>query len=128
MRRFLALVVGFAALAGASDGQAAGAPNGAALYADRCASCHDNAVDRTPSRETLSENPPGFILRAMRDGAAGCRLEGVKTMVPAAQLASHVIVPARCDDTSRPETRGNPAGSSTGTIRGSGMGGMVRGG
>jgi alkylation response protein AidB-like acyl-CoA dehydrogenase len=35
--------------------------------------------------------------RATRDGSS-FRLDGVKTMVPAAQLASHVIVPARCDD------------------------------
>jgi len=35
--------------------------------------------------------------RAVRDGD-GIRLHGVKTLVPAAQLASHVIVPARTDD------------------------------
>jgi len=32
-------------------------PDGAALYQSRCASCHDNATDRTPTREVLSKKP-----------------------------------------------------------------------
>jgi polyvinyl alcohol dehydrogenase (cytochrome) len=47
----------------------AAAPDGAALYQARCASCHDNATDRTPSREVLSKNPPAFILSSMKTGA-----------------------------------------------------------
>ena len=44
-------------------------PDGAALYQSRCASCHDNATDRTPTREVLSKNPPSFILASMKSGA-----------------------------------------------------------
>jgi hypothetical protein len=44
-----------------------------------------------------SSDPLAPATRAVRDGD-GQRLHGVKTMVPAATLASHVIVPARCDD------------------------------
>lgn len=44
-----------------------------------------------------SSDPHAPLTRAVREGGEH-RLHGVKTMVPAAQLASHVIVPARCDD------------------------------
>lgn len=47
--------------------------------------------------EYESSDPLAPGTRAVRDGGA-YRLHGVKTMVPAAQLASHVIVPARGDD------------------------------
>ena len=47
--------------------------------------------------EYESRDPLAPATRAARDGG-GHRLHGVKTMVPAAQLASHVIVPARRDD------------------------------
>lgn len=78
MRRFLAFLAGLATLSAASVASATDAPpNGAALYAERCASCHDNAVDRTPSRDTLSKNPPAFILRAMRDGAMAPMARGL---------------------------------------------------
>lgn len=44
-----------------------------------------------------SSDPRTPATRALRDGD-GLRLHGVKALVPAAQLASHVIVPAREDD------------------------------
>lgn len=44
-----------------------------------------------------SSDPLVPATRAVRDGD-GFRLHGVKTLVPAASLASHVIVPARTDD------------------------------
>lgn len=47
--------------------------------------------------EYASSDPLAPATRVVRDGGAH-RLYGVKTMVPAAQLASHVIVPARRDD------------------------------
>lgn len=46
--------------------------------------------------EYESSDPLAPRVRATREGGAH-RLHGVKAMVPAAQLASHVIVPARCD-------------------------------
>ncbi|MBM4266732.1 MAG: acyl-CoA dehydrogenase [Deltaproteobacteria bacterium] len=47
--------------------------------------------------EYASSDPLAPVTRAARD-RDGYRLDGVKTLVPAAQIASHVIVPARCDD------------------------------
>jgi len=47
--------------------------------------------------EYTSSDPLAPATRAVRDGD-GHRLHGVKTLVPAATLASHVIVPARADD------------------------------
>ena len=70
----------------ASAPQAATAeqPDGAALYAARCAGCHDNASDRTPSREVLARNPPSFILATLRNG----------TMAPMAAGLSHAEMAA----------------------------------
>ena len=47
--------------------------------------------------EYASSDPLAPATRAVADGA-GHRLTGIKTNVPAASLASHVLVPARCDD------------------------------
>jgi len=48
--------------------------------------------------EYESSDPLAPAARAVRELDGRHRLHGVKSMVPAAQLASHVIVPARCDD------------------------------
>jgi len=73
-----------AASASAALAQAA-SPDGAALYAARCAGCHDNAADRTPSREVLSRNPPAFIFAAIHNGsmapAAAGLTEGEKRAI-----------------------------------------------
>jgi polyvinyl alcohol dehydrogenase (cytochrome) len=50
----------------AADG--AGAGQGEALYKERCATCHDNATERTPPRDVIAKNPPSFILAAMTTG------------------------------------------------------------
>ena len=42
-----------------------GHPDGAALFADHCAACHEHATGRVPSREVISQNPPTFILSAL---------------------------------------------------------------
>lgn len=61
--------------AAAPDAQAerpsahAAAPDGAALYQTRCASCHDKGDERTPTREILSKNPPSFIMLSLKIGA-----------------------------------------------------------
>jgi polyvinyl alcohol dehydrogenase (cytochrome) len=46
----------------------AAAQDGAALYKELCASCHDTAVDRAPSREALRAMSPQRILDAMEAG------------------------------------------------------------
>jgi polyvinyl alcohol dehydrogenase (cytochrome) len=60
-----ALVFGFV---GASGGRLL-AQDGAALYKDTCASCHDTAVERAPSREALRTLSPERVLDAMEAGA-----------------------------------------------------------
>ncbi|WP_420605999.1 PQQ-binding-like beta-propeller repeat protein [Novosphingopyxis sp.] len=79
-----------------ADGQIPGAapsgtPNGEELYNARCAACHDNATDRTPSREVLSKNPASFILATMRNGAMAPMAEGLSTPEMAA-IAQYVSV------------------------------------
>ena len=53
--------------AGIPAAKTAGAagPDGAALYAERCAACHEHATGRVPTREVISQNPPSFILSAL---------------------------------------------------------------
>ncbi|MBU1375654.1 MAG: PQQ-binding-like beta-propeller repeat protein [Alphaproteobacteria bacterium] len=92
MRAILAAVLTLA-LFGASSARATdAAPDGAALYAARCAGCHDNASDRTPSRDVLSKNPPTFILTAMRTGAMAPMAQGLapNEMVAIARYVSKV--------------------------------------
>lgn len=44
------------------------AVDGEALYAARCASCHDQGDARTPARAALASNSPAFIYAAMSTG------------------------------------------------------------
>ncbi|ALC14727.1 outer membrane protein assembly factor BamB family protein [Sphingopyxis sp. 113P3] len=67
----------------------AAAADGAALYQARCAACHENAVERTPSREVLSKNPVSFILASMRTGAMAPMAEGL-SLAEMTAIARHV--------------------------------------
>lgn len=49
----------------AGGAEAVNVPDGAALYQERCATCHDNPQDRTPGRDVISRNSPAFILSSM---------------------------------------------------------------
>ncbi|WP_306769230.1 PQQ-binding-like beta-propeller repeat protein [Parafrankia sp. BMG5.11] len=65
------------------------AADGAALYAQRCAACHDNASDRTPAREVLAQNRASFILAAMRGGSMAPMAAGL-TQAEMEAIARHV--------------------------------------
>ena len=43
-------------------------PDGAALFKDNCASCHEGGVDRAPSRDALRALTPEVVLAAMETG------------------------------------------------------------
>src|SRR5580698_704808 len=45
------------------------AQDGAALYQQICASCHDGGADRAPSRESLRAMTPDRVLAALESGA-----------------------------------------------------------
>jgi polyvinyl alcohol dehydrogenase (cytochrome) len=47
---------------------AAQPPDGAAVYAQACASCHNGGDARAPSREVLSQRSPEAILSALTAG------------------------------------------------------------
>ena len=51
------------------NGTAAQTPNGAAVYRDHCASCHDHPVDRTPALDALKERTAEAILASMDGGS-----------------------------------------------------------
>jgi polyvinyl alcohol dehydrogenase (cytochrome) len=57
-----------AALAFTSVGASAQTPNGAALYRENCASCHNAGADRAPSRDSLQTMSPEAVLTAMESG------------------------------------------------------------
>lgn len=44
-------------------------PDGAEIYAQRCAGCHDNATGRTPAREVLRDLPPESVVASLTNGA-----------------------------------------------------------
>jgi polyvinyl alcohol dehydrogenase (cytochrome) len=44
------------------------AQDGAALYEDRCAGCHDNGVNRAPSKELFEAMLPGQVLNTIESG------------------------------------------------------------
>ena len=62
----------------------AAAPDGEALYKQRCGICHDGKVQgRTPTRDEISSRTPEFVYKAMFEGAmvtqsAGLSVEGVR--------------------------------------------------
>ena len=89
MRRLGYLISAVALLLAAPALATDAVPDGATLYAARCAACHDHATDRTPSRETLAKNPPAFIARAMRTGAMAPMAEGLSKAEMAA-IANYV--------------------------------------
>lgn len=47
----------------------AASPDGAALYKQRCAACHDHPSDRVPSRDVLAKRAPEDVMKALTVGA-----------------------------------------------------------
>ncbi|MDO8860449.1 PQQ-binding-like beta-propeller repeat protein [Haliea sp. E1-2-M8] len=62
-----ALMAAGSALAGA-EAETAGERDGAALYQQYCASCHEGGVAKAPQYSLLEIMPPSSILRAMQGG------------------------------------------------------------
>jgi len=88
MRRSLSLaltlcVIAFAARA--ADTPVAATANGAPIYAQRCATCHDHAQGRIPPRYMLSHKTADQVVRAlttgpMRQQAAGLSADDIKAL------------------------------------------------
>jgi polyvinyl alcohol dehydrogenase (cytochrome) len=69
MRRLLglgAVIAGMVLTAGHSQAQSLKA--GEAVFASRCKSCHEPAIDRAPSRAVLRTLPPASIIEALTSG------------------------------------------------------------
>jgi polyvinyl alcohol dehydrogenase (cytochrome) len=59
-------------------GLAAAAPDGAALYKQRCATCHDGAPQaRMPARDEIAKRTPEAIYKAMFEGAMVAQSAGL---------------------------------------------------
>jgi polyvinyl alcohol dehydrogenase (cytochrome) len=63
--------------------------NGAAVYAQRCAMCHDNASGRMPTREMLRNIEPENIVAALSNGAMRVQSTGMSNEEMTA-VASHL--------------------------------------
>jgi polyvinyl alcohol dehydrogenase (cytochrome) len=62
----------------ASTGLAANAgPDGAALYAERCAKCHDHAQGHMPTRDSLTHRPAINIVMTLKTGSMRPQAEGL---------------------------------------------------
>jgi polyvinyl alcohol dehydrogenase (cytochrome) len=55
------------------------AQDGAAIYKERCASCHDMPEGRTPSLSTIKEMSGEAIYTALASGTMKSRAEGLST-------------------------------------------------
>jgi polyvinyl alcohol dehydrogenase (cytochrome) len=86
-------------------------PDGAALYAQRCAMCHDKAAAHVPSRESLgNRNPINIVMTlmtgAMRPQAAGLSTEQARAIATylTAEAASHrpALHPNPCSMAAKP--------------------------
>ncbi len=65
------------AMAFASADISAASMDGSTVYAQRCASCHDNAADRTPLRIALRAMTPESIVAALTSGPMKTQAEGL---------------------------------------------------
>ena len=86
-------------------------PDGAALYAQRCAMCHDKAAAHVPSRESLGNRNPINIVMALMAGpmkpqAAGLSTDQARAIATylTAEAAKHhpVTRPNLCTGTGKP--------------------------
>jgi cytochrome c553 len=56
----------------------AAAPDGEALYKERCGICHDGKVQaRTPARDEIASRTPEFVYKAMFEGAMMAQSAGL---------------------------------------------------
>ncbi|MBL8208315.1 MAG: PQQ-binding-like beta-propeller repeat protein, partial [Blastocatellia bacterium] len=55
-------------------------PDGAKLYEQRCAVCHDNAQDRTPPKTALARRAPDEIIAALTTGSMRTQASGLKEL------------------------------------------------
>ena len=63
----------------ATASASAAAPDGAALYAQRCAMCHDKAAAHVPSKESLGNRNPINIVMTLMTGAMKPQATGLST-------------------------------------------------
>jgi polyvinyl alcohol dehydrogenase (cytochrome) len=60
-----------------SPGSMQAPPDGAKLYADRCAVCHDNAQDRTPPKNLLARRSTDEVIVALTTGSMKEQAKGL---------------------------------------------------
>ena len=98
------------ALSGAAFGQAP-APDGQALFKQRCAQCHDKGIGHAPSREALGRRSPVNIKMALLTGAmkpqgmglSGADIAAISTYLTAEAAAkAPKLVANRCASPAKP--------------------------
>ena len=97
----------------ATAGHAAPAPDGAALYAQRCAKCHDHATGHAPSREALANHPASNISMTLLTGAMRPEAAGL-SRAEAGAIAAFVTAGAAAN---APRLHPNPCRESLGPLR-----------
>lgn len=75
----LLAVIGFTTIAQEPTGKDA-PPDGAKLYEQRCAVCHDNAQDRTPAKSAIARRRPDEVIAALTTGSMRSQASGLKTL------------------------------------------------
>ncbi len=55
-------------------------PDGAKLYTERCAVCHDNAQDRTPPKSVIARRMPDEVIASLTTGSMKTQAAGLKEL------------------------------------------------
>jgi polyvinyl alcohol dehydrogenase (cytochrome) len=88
------VMAGFSALIGAGVTLQAEPPDGAAVYARACASCHNGGDSRAPAREVLAQRSPEAIMSALTAGLMrpqGARIDGLERRAVAEFLSGKTL-------------------------------------
>jgi polyvinyl alcohol dehydrogenase (cytochrome) len=87
-------VVAIAVVLAVEHSETQSAPDGASLYAEHCASCHDADDSRAPSREGLRQRSPQAVIDALTGGSMryqGMPLNGVERRAIAEYLTERPL-------------------------------------
>lgn len=111
---FLLLPLLFAASSGQDLQAPANATTSADLYQEKCASCHEKPVGRTPPRSILAMRPPGDVIETMTTGTMKQFAEGL-TPDQIRGLANYLTA-EQPGGTARVRVHANPCRSVAGPI------------
>jgi polyvinyl alcohol dehydrogenase (cytochrome) len=105
------VVLAVLVLIGSNESVGSAVPDGATLYAQRCAKCHDHAQGHMPTRESLANRPLINIVMTLKTGSMQPQAEGLSHEEVTA-IASFLSATA-----AKPVLRSNPCSAPAQLLR-----------